>query len=325
MRQRLFSVAYYSHAVSIYTLVPGDRLDPGEKLVIGCRKATISAETQKGETEAVNGCKVGSIEATIERDREVSPEVWISRAFEADNGLNDNSEFTIENEDETNQAKGVGVFGNNAQDTNIPVEVWRYYLLTNRPKVSDILFTWIDLQAKLNTELLNNLGNFINRVLSFISKDPDSRGGRAIAGQVAALVLCHTRELAYHVIFSFVTLQQFENVNFHPCLTLCILGEICCRELAYQEKLLIDVSGWLHQYIRVKKKVRLVKNKDNNEIKGFCINFVKNYGQKCMLSGLKAELEALRRRHSNVLELMGERDEEVKLPFQCFEVFDGKK
>ncbi|CAI9271588.1 unnamed protein product [Lactuca saligna] len=77
------------------------RLDPGEKLVIGCRKATISAETQKGETEAVNGCKVGSIEATIERDREVSPEVWISRAFEADNGLNDNSEFTIENEDET--------------------------------------------------------------------------------------------------------------------------------------------------------------------------------------------------------------------------------
>ena len=47
------------------------------------------------------GCKVGLIEATIERDQEVSLEVWISRAFEADNGLNDNSEFTIENEDKT--------------------------------------------------------------------------------------------------------------------------------------------------------------------------------------------------------------------------------
>jgi hypothetical protein len=34
------------------------------------------------------------------------------------------------------------------------------------------LFTWADLQAKLNTELLNNLGNFINRVLSFIAKPP---------------------------------------------------------------------------------------------------------------------------------------------------------
>ncbi|XP_071706098.1 probable methionine--tRNA ligase [Rutidosis leptorrhynchoides] len=70
------------------------------------------------------------------------------------------------------KSKGVGVFGNDAKDTNIPVEVWRYYLLTNRPEVSDTLFTWADLQAKLNSELLNNLGNFINRVLSFIAKDP---------------------------------------------------------------------------------------------------------------------------------------------------------
>nr|DAD23988.1 TPA_asm: hypothetical protein HUJ06_025451 [Nelumbo nucifera] len=68
------------------------------------------------------------------------------------------------------KSKGVGVFGNDAKDTNIPVEVWRYYLLTNRPEVSDTLFTWVDLQAKLNSELLNNLGNFINRVLSFVAK-----------------------------------------------------------------------------------------------------------------------------------------------------------
>ena len=36
------------------------------------------------------------------------------------------------------KSKGIGVFGNDAKDTNIPVEVWRYYLLTNRPEV--ILF-----------------------------------------------------------------------------------------------------------------------------------------------------------------------------------------
>ncbi|KAK4766670.1 hypothetical protein SAY87_008312 [Trapa incisa] len=68
------------------------------------------------------------------------------------------------------KSHGVGVFGNDAKDTNLPVEVWRYYLLTNRPEVSDTQFTWTDLQAKLNNELLNNLGNFINRVLSFIAK-----------------------------------------------------------------------------------------------------------------------------------------------------------
>ncbi|KAJ4795749.1 Methionine--tRNA ligase [Rhynchospora pubera] len=72
------------------------------------------------------------------------------------------------------KTKGVGVFGNDAKDTEIPPEVWRYYLLTNRPEVSDTLFTWADLQAKLNSELLSNLGNFINRVLSFISKPAGS-------------------------------------------------------------------------------------------------------------------------------------------------------
>ncbi|OAY79518.1 putative methionine--tRNA ligase [Ananas comosus] len=70
------------------------------------------------------------------------------------------------------KSKGIGVFGNDAKDTNIPADVWRYYLLTNRPEVSDTLFTWVDLQAKLNSELLSNLGNFINRVLSFVAKPP---------------------------------------------------------------------------------------------------------------------------------------------------------
>jgi hypothetical protein len=38
------------------------------------------------------------------------------------------------------KSKGIGVFGNDAKDTNIPPEVWRYYLLMNRPEVSgDVL------------------------------------------------------------------------------------------------------------------------------------------------------------------------------------------
>ncbi|KAM3761743.1 hypothetical protein ACB098_01G291400 [Castanea mollissima] len=78
------------------------------------------------------------------------------------------------------KSKGIGVFGNDAKDTNIPVEVWRYYLLTIRPEVSDTLFTWADLQAKLNSELLNNLGNFINQVLSFIVKPPGRGYGSII-------------------------------------------------------------------------------------------------------------------------------------------------
>lgn len=74
------------------------------------------------------------------------------------------------------KSRGVGVFGNDVKSTNIPVEVWRYYLLTNRPEVSDTQFTWTDLQAKQNNELLKNLGNFVHRTLSFLAK-PAGEGG----------------------------------------------------------------------------------------------------------------------------------------------------
>ncbi|WJZ87791.1 hypothetical protein VitviT2T_007143 [Vitis vinifera] len=97
------------------------------------------------------------------------------------------------------KSKGVGVFGNDAKDTNIPVEVWRYYLLTNRPEVSDTLFTWVDLQAKLNSELLNNLGNFINRVLSFIAKPAGLGYGSVIPDAPGAELHQLTKTLAEKV------------------------------------------------------------------------------------------------------------------------------
>lgn len=46
-------------------------------------------------------------------------------------------------------------------------QVWRYYLLSNRPEVSDTDFKWTDMRARLNNELLANLGNFVNRALAF--------------------------------------------------------------------------------------------------------------------------------------------------------------
>lgn len=61
------------------------------------------------------------------------------------------------------KSRGVGVFGNNAQETGIPADVWRFYLLYVRPESQDSTFSWSDLMTKNNTELLNNLGNFANR------------------------------------------------------------------------------------------------------------------------------------------------------------------
>jgi methionyl-tRNA synthetase len=61
------------------------------------------------------------------------------------------------------------VFGNNVVDSGIPVEVWRYYLLSIRPETSDAQFTWDGFVAANNNELLANLGNFVNRLSKFIN------------------------------------------------------------------------------------------------------------------------------------------------------------
>ncbi|KAK9508152.1 hypothetical protein O3M35_007875 [Rhynocoris fuscipes] len=68
------------------------------------------------------------------------------------------------------KSRGVGVFGNDAKDTGIPSDIFRFYLLYIRPESQDTNFSWADLAMKNNTELLNNLGNFILRSLSFAEK-----------------------------------------------------------------------------------------------------------------------------------------------------------
>ena len=47
-------------------------------------------------------------------------------------------------------------------------DVLRYTLCSNAPEAKDNDFTWKDFQAKNNNELVANLGNFVNRVVSLI-------------------------------------------------------------------------------------------------------------------------------------------------------------
>lgn len=67
------------------------------------------------------------------------------------------------------KSRGTGIFGDAAQGTGIPADVWRFYLLYMRPETQDTAFSWDDFVLKVNSELLNNLGNFINRALSFVA------------------------------------------------------------------------------------------------------------------------------------------------------------
>ncbi|KIR68675.1 methionine-tRNA ligase [Cryptococcus bacillisporus CA1873] len=82
------------------------------------------------------------------------------------------------------KSRNIGVFGNNARETGQPPEVWRYYLLSQRPENSDSSFLWSKFIAANNNELLANLGNFVNRVVKFINAKLDSKvpGPEGFAG-----------------------------------------------------------------------------------------------------------------------------------------------
>ncbi|MDY7027442.1 MAG: methionine--tRNA ligase [Spirochaetota bacterium] len=73
------------------------------------------------------------------------------------------------------KSKGIGVFGNDAKDTGIPADVWRFYIFYNRPEKSDAVFAWDDFQEKVNGELIGNLSNLVNRTLTFVVRFFDGK------------------------------------------------------------------------------------------------------------------------------------------------------
>lgn len=67
------------------------------------------------------------------------------------------------------KSRGVGVFGNNAKATGVPPDVWRYYLMKNRPETGDTQFEWRSFIHSNNTELLAKLGNCVNRIIKLVN------------------------------------------------------------------------------------------------------------------------------------------------------------
>lgn len=84
------------------------------------------------------------------------------------NGISATEYLNYEN-GKFSKSRGVGVFGNNAKDTGIPADVWRYYLLKARPETGDTQFEWKQFIEQNNNELLNKLGNFVNRVIKLVN------------------------------------------------------------------------------------------------------------------------------------------------------------
>ncbi|CAL4216024.1 unnamed protein product, partial [Meganyctiphanes norvegica] len=66
------------------------------------------------------------------------------------------------------KTRNIGVLGNQAKNIGIPSDIWRFYLLYVRPEDTKTDFSWKDLQAKNNIELIYNFENFVNRALKSV-------------------------------------------------------------------------------------------------------------------------------------------------------------
>ena len=94
------------------------------------------------------------------------------------------------------KSRGIGIFGNDVQETGIPADVWRFYMFYNRPEKQDFTFTWKDFQEKINKELIGNLSNLVNRTLTFVKRFYDGNLGEgALDEELKAQIIEKEKEI----------------------------------------------------------------------------------------------------------------------------------
>ena len=94
------------------------------------------------------------------------------------------------------KSRGIGIFGNDVQETGIPADVWRFYMFYNRPEKQDFTFTWKDFQEKINKELIGNLSNLVNRTLTFVKRFYDGNLGEgALDEELVSQILEKEKEI----------------------------------------------------------------------------------------------------------------------------------
>ena len=81
------------------------------------------------------------------------------------------SEYLNYEKSKFSKSLGVGVFGDDVIEIGLPADLWRFYLLYNRPETSDSVFEWEKFYEEVNAHLVDNLGNLLNRVTVFLAKN----------------------------------------------------------------------------------------------------------------------------------------------------------
>lgn len=158
------------------------------------------------------------------------------------------------------KSRGVGVFGDQAARTGIDSDIWRFYLLYMRPETTDTQFFWNDFMVKNNSELLNNLGNFINRSLKFVANFYDGKIPEAcIADDDLFLMSLVNRELQSY-------LAEMDRIKIRDCL-----------------KRILAISRLGNQYLQDNQPWKLLKGSDAEKKRAATVTCV-GANLTCLLS-----------------------------------------
>lgn len=114
------------------------------------------------------------------------------------------------------KSNNVGVFGSHVNETEIPVDLWRFYLLAIRPERQDTDFSWEDFFTQMNKNFINNVGNLVNRSMVFCKKRCEGKVAEGIYDEVQIEFLKEIQELEAEIT------ECFEKVSIKEALRLIL-------------------------------------------------------------------------------------------------------
>ncbi len=95
------------------------------------------------------------------------------------------------------KTRGVGLYCDAALRV-LDAELWRFYLLYNRPETRDVDFSWEELEKAVNGILISNVANLINRVVAFVQSRaggvvPAAAADADVAARIASVVAAYEK------------------------------------------------------------------------------------------------------------------------------------
>ncbi|EJP66603.1 putative methionine--tRNA ligase, cytoplasmic [Beauveria bassiana] len=137
------------------------------------------------------------------------------------------------------KSRGIGVFGNNAKDTGIDPDIWRWYLLSRRPELADSEFKWEEFIDGNNNELLKNVGNFIQRTLKFCVAKMDST---VPAASFSNELIDSHKSATNQILASYIGHQEANKMRsgISDILSLSGLGNKFLQDNGLNNKLLVE-------------------------------------------------------------------------------------